>query len=250
MRAKLLLVLSLFLFAAPGAWAATLRVAAAADLEQVFHNGIIPAFEKQTGVTIVPVYGATKLLALQLTNGAPFDVLVSADTATVTQLAREGLVEAKTERVYAIGRLVMWTRRDAKHHPKRIQDLANPVYAKIAIANPEVAPYGIAAKQSLASAGLTRIVASRLVIGENIQQALQYAQSGNADVSLTALSLVIGDKTDPWVIVPDRLHAPIAQATAVVTASSQQAVAQQFEDFLTGRAAARIWKSYKYDLPK
>lgn len=240
----------LVLVASPAARAATLHVAAAANLEKIFNEAIIPAFEKQTGATVVPVYGATKLLALQLTNGAPFDVFVSADTSTVTDLVGKNALEANTQRVYAIGRLVMWTRSDAKNHPKRIQDLANPAYAKIAIANPQTAPYGLAAEQSFAAAGLTSTITPRLAIAENIQQSLQYAQSGNADVSLTALALVIEDKTDPYVIVPDKLHAPIAQSTAVVTASGQQALARQFEEFLTGKAAKPIWKRYGYEIPK
>lgn len=239
----------LLLLAAP-AHAATLRVAAAANVEQIFNKDLLPMFQKQTGATVIPVYGATKMLALQLQNGAPFDVFVSADTATVTDLASKGQLEACTKRVYAVGRLVMWTRKDSPLHPRRIQDLADPRYSKVAIANPEVAPYGLAATQSFASAGLTANITPRLVIAENIQQCLQYGQSGNADVSLTALALVVGDKTDPYVIVPDKLHAPIAQAVAVVTASSQQALAKQFEDFLTGKEAAAVWKRYGYEVPR
>ena len=121
---------------------------------------------------------------------------------------------------------------------------------KIAIANPALAPYGLAAQQAFAKAGLTQTVAARLVTAENIGQALQYAQSGNADVALTALSLVVDDRTDPYVIVPDNLHAPIAQSVGLVKASAQQALARQFIAFLTSKAAAPIWKRYGYELPR
>jgi molybdate transport system substrate-binding protein len=233
-----------------GARAADLKIAAAANLQKVLTDSLIPAFEKQSGATVTPTFGSTKLLAKQLENGAPEDVFVSADTDTVTKLVSEGQLDGSTEKVYAIGRLVMWTLKDARLHPRRIQDLANPAYAKIAIANPKLAPYGLAARQSFDAAGLTASVTPRLAVAENIAQSLQYARSGNADVSLTALALVIDDKDDPYVIVPDKLHAPIAQAAAVVKASRQQDLARRFLAFLTSKAAAPIWKQYGYELPK
>ena len=143
----------------------------------------------------------------------------------------------------------MWTAHTAAHHPRRLQDLADPAYAKIAIADPKLAPYGLAARQSFAKLNLTASVMPRLLVAKNIGEALQYARSGNADVSLTALSLVIDDKADPYVIVPDKLHAPIAQSLAIVKASSEPTLARLFAAFLTGKAAAPIWKQYGYELP-
>ncbi len=248
MRVKSLL-LALFLLAVPTARAAELKVAAAANLQKVLTQALIPAFQQKTGATVTATFGSTKLLATQLTQGSPEDVFVSADTATTDTLASQGLLDPATVRVYAIGRLVIWSRADAAHHPRRIQDLADPAYAKIAVANPALAPYGLAAQQSLAAAGLTATVGPRLVTAENIGQTLQFAQSGNADVALTALSLVIDDKTDPYVIVLDKLHTPLAQSLGVVKASAQAALARQFADFLTGKAAAPIWKRYGYELP-
>lgn len=231
------------------AQAQTLRVAAAANLQKVMTEALIPAFQKQTGATVMPTFGSTKLLAIQLQNGAREDVFVSADTQAVSKLIAQGTLAPGTARVYAIGRLVMWTRRDALHHPHAIADLAGPAYTKIALANPALAPYGLAAQQSLAKAGLTARVAPRLVQAENIGQALQYAQSGNADVALTALSLVVEDKTDPYVIIPDNLHAPIAQSAGLVKASSQVALGGRFLAFLTSTPAAPLWKRYGYSLP-
>jgi len=230
--------------------AADVKIAAAANLQKVLTAAIIPAFDKMTGDTVTPTFGSTKQLATQIQQGAPIDVFVAADTATVDQLAKQGVVEAAGEKVYAIGRLVIWTRKDSGLTPKSITDLANPAYRKIAIANPQTAPYGLAAQQSFAATGITAAVAPKLAQAENIGQALQFAESGNADVALTALSLVIDDKADPYVIVPDKLHAPIAQSVAVVTASGQQALAKQFADFLTSKPARDIWKQYGYELPK
>ena len=215
----------------------------------MFTEALLPAFTKKTGITVTPTYGATKVLALQVENGAPIDVFVGADTETVQKLAADKLVIANTVQPYAIGRLVVWSRRDAAHHPQTLADLASPAYAHIAYANPKTAPYGLAAQQAFARAGLTASVTPRLVQAGNIGQALQFAQSGNADVALTALSLVIGDKTDPYFIVPETLHAPITQSLGLVRTTTQTTQALDFIRFLTSREAGKLWKQYGYALP-
>ena len=250
MRVNFWLCLFFFVLSSPLRADQTLRVAAAANLQQVFTEALIPAFQKQTGIQVVPTFGSTKLLATQLEHGAPDDVFVSADTATIDQLTTEKLIVPQTAQVYAIGQLVMWTLHNAPHHPKRLQDLADPAYAKIAIANPALAPYGLAAQQAFAKAGLTEKVTPRVVQAENIGQALQYARSGNADVALTALSLVIQDKDDPYVIVPEKLHQPIAQSLGLVQSSTQPELARRFITFLTSKSTASIWKRYGYILPR
>jgi len=227
-----------------------LKVAAAANLQKVFTEALIPAFEKKTGFAVLPTYGATKLLAVQIENGAPIDVFVAADTATVQKLAGERLLIASTVRPYAIGHLVLWSRKDAAHHPARLADLADPAYVHIAIANPKTAPYGLAAQEALANLGLTASVTPKLVQAENIGQALQFAQSGNADVALTALSLVIQDKTNPYVVVDDKLHAPITQSLGLVRTTIQTTQALAFIKYLTSKDADKIWKRYGYSLPK
>ena len=251
MRARLRLALLLLpvLLALP-AHADPLRVAAAANLQKVFTDALLPAFLKKTGVAVLPTFGATKALATQIENGAPVDVFVAADTATVQKLAAERVLVSSTVRPYAIGRLVLWSSAQAAHHPQRLQDLVAPVYAKIAIANPKTAPYGLAAEQALTRVGIAPRVAPRIVQAENIGQALQFAQSRNADVCLTALSLVIEDRTDPYVIVPDTLHDPLTQSLGLVRTTTQTTQALEFIDFLTSREAAKIWKRYGYELPK
>ncbi len=250
MRVKLWLsALLLTLLALPGHAAAPLRVAAAANLQQVFTEALLPAFTKKTGITVTPTYGATKVLALQVENGAPIDVFVGADTETVQKLATDRLIIANTVQPYAVGRLVVWSRRDAAHHPQTLADLASPAYAHIAYANPKTAPYGLAAQQAFARAGLTATITPRLVQAGNIGQALQFAQSGNADVALTALSLVIQDKTDPYFIVPETLHAPITQSLGLVRTTTQTTQALDFIRFLTSSDAAKLWKQYGYALP-
>jgi len=246
LRAALFLLLAALVLPAQ---ADPLRVAAAANLQKVFTEALLPAFAKKTGSTVTPTFGATKALATQIENGAPIDVFVAADTGTVQKLASERVVVAATVHPYAIGRLVLWSSAQAARHPQRLQDLADPAYAKIAIANPKTAPYGLAAQQAFAKAGIAARVTPRVVQAENIGQALQFAQSRNADVCLTALSLVIEDKTDPYIIVPDSLHDPITQSLGLVRTTTQTTQGLQFIDFLTGKDAAKIWKRYGYELP-
>ncbi len=250
MRVKFPLALLFLIVLSVPASADPLRVSAAANLQKIFTEALIPAFTKKTGIPVQATYGATKLLATQIENGAPIDVFVAADTATPQKLLTEKFLVVGTVLPYAIGQLVVWSRKDAAHHPANIQDLTSPVYAKIAYANPKTAPYGLAAQQAFAKSGETAAVDPRLVQAENIGQALQFAQSGNADVALTALSLVIEDKTDPYFIVPDKLHEPITQSLGLVKTATQTTQALQFIDFMTGKDTAKIWKKYGYILPK
>ena len=249
MRVKFLPVLFLTIVLCLPVQADPLRVSAAANLQKIFTEALLPAFTKKTGVVVTPTFGATKLLATQIENGAPIDVFVAADTVTPQKLLAEHLLSPGTVQPYAIGQLVVWSRKDAAHHPASIQDLASPIYAKISYANPKTAPYGLAAQQAFDKTGETAAVAPRLVQAENIGQALQFAQSGNANVALTALSLVIEDKTDPYFIVPDKLHDPITQSLGLVKTTTQTTQALQFIDFMTGSDAAKIWKKYGYQLP-
>ncbi len=250
MRVKVGLLLLLAVLGVPAHAADPLRVSAAANLQKVFTEALLPAFSKKTGVPVSATFGATKQLAVQIENGAPIDVFVAADTETPQKLLAEKLLAVGTVQPYAVGQLVVWSHRDAAHHPLTVQDLAGPAYAKIAYANPKTAPYGLAAQEAFSRAGLTAAVTPKLVQAENINQALQFAQSGNADVCLTALSLVIEDKTDPYFIVPDRLHAPITQSLGLVSRTTMTTQALQFIDYLTGPDAAKIWKRYGYSLPK
>jgi molybdate transport system substrate-binding protein len=149
--------------------------------------------------------------------------------------------------VYAIGRLALWTRADAAIRVTRLSDLTQPGIQHIAVANPKTAPYGAAAVASLTTLNLMPAVESKIVYAGNIQEALEFAETGNADVALTALSLVIG-RPGNLSIVPDKLHPPIAQALGV--APSAPAEARRFADYLTGRDSAKIWRDSGYLLPR
>jgi molybdate transport system substrate-binding protein len=249
LRCKVLVPVMMLALIAIRAHGTELRVAAAANVQKVLTEAILPAFEKQSGIHVVASYGSTKVLATQIENGAPFDVFLSADTATVDKLAASGDIVKGSARVYAIGRLVIWSRNDLPHKLLRIEGLGDPMFKTIAVANPKLAPYGQAAMEAVDHVHLTYSVSPRIVYAENVAQALQYARSGNADVAFTALSLVLDDKDNPYIVVPDEMHKPLRQAAGVVSSATDRAAAAQFVDFLTSPAIQAVWEKYGYAAP-
>lgn len=224
-----------------------LRVAAAADLTRAFTD-IGRAFEKQTGQKVTLIFGASGQLTQQIENGAPFDVFASANEDFVTRLDRKRLVIAGTQRVYAIGKLVLWTRKGGPKLPNGLADLDTPLYSRIAIANPQSAPYGMAAKQALEKAGVWSKIQPKLVTGENIQQTYQFAAGGNADIAFVSRSLTTegGGVMYP---VPETLYTPLRQTIAALQASSRAPAARRFVDFVTGRTGQFILRKYGFSLP-
>jgi len=226
----------------------TVTIAAAANLERVLTDRLIPDFEsKNSGIVVAPNYGATGLLAKQMEQGAPFELFVSADTSTVDKLVAEKTLDAASEHAYAVGQLVMWSPSAASFHPGAITDLTGAAVSHIAVANPRTAPYGAATIESLTAANILTAVEPKIVYAENIQQALQFAKTGNVDVAFTALSLVVGDKTGAYVIIPAKLHAPIVQSVAARPGASNSA--KRFESYLLSKDAAKIMSTYGYLTP-
>ena len=191
---------------------APLKVAAAADLASAFKD-VGDAYKAKTGQEVKFSFGSTGLLAKQIAEGAPYDVFAAANVSYADDVTKSGACAADTKSLYATGRIVMWASKTAIL-PTKIEDLADPKFAKIAIANPEHAPYGQAAKQALTKAGVWDKVSSRVVYGENVQQTLEFAQSGNAEVAIVALSLAIVSEGQYLVIDPS-LHDRIDQALVV-----------------------------------
>ncbi len=224
-----------------------LRVAAAADLTRAFTEAG-RVFEKQTGQKVTLIFGSSGQLAQQIENGAPYDVFAAANEDYVARLDQKHLLLPNTRHVYAMGKLVMWTRSNGPALPAALADLDNPRYAHIAIANPQHAPYGLAAKQALEAAGVWAKVQSKLVYGENIQQAYQFAASGNADIALVSRSLTMDGKGKSAPI-PDKLYAPLRQTIAALQSSAHAPLARRFVDFITGRDGQAILKKYGFSLP-
>lgn len=224
-----------------------LRVAAAADLTRAFTE-VGQAFEKQTGQKVTLIFGSSGQLAQQIENGAPYDVFASANENYVTILENKRLIVSDTRHVYATGKLALWTRKGGPPLPATLAELANPRYARIAIANPQTAPYGMAAKQALEKAGVWAKIQARLVTGENIQQAYQFAASGNADIAFVSRSLTMASGGN-FLPVPPALYTPLRQTLAVLQSSSHAPLGRQFVDFVVGRKGQAILKKYGFSPP-
>ncbi len=249
-RAFLLLpfILGLILSACvplPSAEPVTLTVSAAANVQPAFEE-IATAFTAQTGMPVSFNFGATGALAQQIAAGAPVDLFAAANTADVEALAASGHIASDTITPYAIGRLVLYSNTGAD--VTRVEDLTQLAVKRIAIANPSRAPYGVAAREAMGAAGVLDAVGDRLVMGENVGQAFQYAETGNVDVAFVPLSLTIG-KAGVVHPVPQALYRPIVQALGVVSNSANRTAAQSFAEFVTGPAGQEILLRYGYDLP-
>jgi molybdate transport system substrate-binding protein len=225
----------------------TVRVAAAADLALAFKE-VGAAFEKQSDATMSFSFGSTGLLAKQIQEGAPFDVFAAANQSFVDDVVKSGVCDGSKQSLYARGRIVIWTRKGSTLAPKTIADLADPKFAKIAIANPDHAPYGRAAQDALEKAGVWDRVRSKMVYGENVQQTLQFAQSGNAEAAIVALSLAMATDGD-WVPVDPALHRPLDQAMVICGHSPARAEAEKFTAFVSSPDGRAIMRRFGFILP-
>ncbi len=225
----------------------TLTVAAAADLRKAFDE-IGTQFGKKTRNKVIFTYGSSGLLAKQIEQGAPFDVFAAANVKYIDDLVPKGAIKRDSRIRYAQGQLTMWTKKNSNIKPHRLQDLIKPNIRRIAIANPEHAPYGQAAKEAFQSVGIWEKVKPKLVYGENIAQTLQFAQSGNVDVAIVALSLSIGSG-GRYTGIPGELHKPITQAMGIVTATKVAPVARQFQQFVMSSTGKAILRKYGFLIP-
>ena len=224
-----------------------LTVAAASDLTPAFEE-IGRAFETNQKIKVVFVFGSTGMLTRQIENGAPMDLFAAANVAYIDQLAQKGLIIPDTKAIYARGRITMWTTADSPLKIEKVSDLLRPEIRRISIANPDHAPYGLAAQQALQSAGLWEELKPKLVYGDNIRQTLQYAETGNVDVAIVALSLSLQSK-GRWTLVPEELHQPIDQGLAVIKSTKNESAARAFAGFLTGPRGREILAKYGFAFP-
>jgi molybdate transport system substrate-binding protein len=241
-RFAILVAAALVLLSGATAHAQELRVAAAADLKFAMQD-VTAQFEKQSAIKVDVTYGSSGNFFSQIQNGAPFDVFFSADIDYARKLETAGLAEPGTLYEYAIGRIVIWTPADAKVDVARLgwKTLLDASVQKIAIANPEHAPYGRAAVAALRKAGIYEQVKAKLVYGENTSQAAQFVQSGNAQAGIVAMSLAVspGMKDGKRWDIPADMHPPIEQAAIVLKAAKNKEAARAFMEFVkseTGRA--------------
>lgn len=244
---KLACILVLSACASLPAAAATARIAVAANFAMPM-KALATRFEQATGHTLSLSSGATGKFYAQIKNGAPFDILLAADDDTPARLQREG--DALATRTYAIGRIALWSANSS------LIDGTDAVlrqnrFGKLAVANPKLAPYGAAARETLTRLGLLDAVENKFVVGENIGQTYQFAASGNAELGFVALSQIMQDgkltQGSMW-LVPSQLYSPIRQDAALLKRGEHNAAARALLDFLGTPGAQAIIRSYGYDL--
>lgn len=202
----------------------TLIVAAASDLMPLEKRLVLP------GCRVRYTFGSSGMLAQQIRHGAEFDLYLSANEHYVDELIRAGGAHASSKVVYAQGRIGLWSAKNLA-----LSDL--PSLRALAMANPAHAPYGQAAKEALEQQGLWSRVANRMVFGENVRQALRFAETGNADAAIVAWSLV---KDKGGQLLPAEWHKPILQTAAIPVRSRNREAAQKLLTFLLSPAGQRV----------
>lgn len=221
-----------------------ITVAAAANLTDAFAE-LGKEFTARTGIRVTFSFGATADLARQIENGAPFDVFAAADVEHVERLNSLGLVLPGTNKVYARGRLVLWLPPESKLGVNRLEELARPEVERVAVAKPDVAPYGRAAVEALRALNLWPQVEPKVIYGQNVSQAKQYAATGNAEAAFIPRALVRPGE-GRFVEVDERLHQPINQALAVIKDSRRRVAAQSFAAYVLGPEGQALLERYGY----
>lgn len=243
----LLIALGILVLAA-ASQAGQVKVAVAANFSAPIRE-IAKAFEADSGHQVVATLAATGDLYSQINNGAPFEVLLSADSATAGKLEQQGAIVPGSRFTYAIGKLALWSPRPG-YVDDHGQILVTGQFKHLAIANPTTAPYGLAAIQVLGRMGLTSQLVRRLVKGTNISQTYQFTATGNAELGFVALSQIYqhGQLTNGSVwLVPARLYQPIRQDAVLLDKGKDNPAARALMGYLKGPKAVAIIKAYGYD---
>ena len=231
-----------------------LTIAAAADLSSALKD-ITDNFERGTGVHTRLSFGASGALTQQIENGAPFDIFFSADMDYPRQLIKDGQADASSLSQYAVGKLVLWVPSDSPLdvEQKGLQILLDPSVHKISIANPQHAPYGRAAVEALKHAGLYDRLSEHFVMGENISQAAQFVESGNAQAGFVALAHAVAPsmrgKGKYWV-VPADYYTPLAQGVVILSHSPHKKEAREFLRYFKTQAVSATLQRYGFTLPE
>jgi molybdate transport system substrate-binding protein len=246
---NVLLVMSMLLLATT-AHAEKITIAAAADLKFALEE-IVTSFNKtHVGNVVQAIYGSSGKFQAQIQQDAPYDLFFSADIDYPRELVKQDLAVPEVK-PYAVGRIVLWSAEmDAR--TMTLDNLTDPRITKIAIANPKHAPYGKRAEEALRAAGLWDKVQKKLVFGENISQTAQYVQSGNAQVGIIALSLVLNpelSKKGGYYLIPDDLHNALEQGFVITKRGARTSLTKQFADYMHSTPARRIMTKYGFVLP-
>jgi molybdate transport system substrate-binding protein len=230
-----------------------ITVAAAADLQFAMQD-VAARFQKETGKTVKLTYGSSGNFFQQIQNGAPFDMFFSANLDYAKKLDTAGLTEPGSYYPYAKGKIVIWVRNDSRLDlSSGMQALLDPSVKKIAVANPEHAPYGQAAVAAMQNDKIYEKVKDKFVLGENISQTASFVVSGGADVGIVALALALSPNMKDkgrYVEVPAAQYPPIEQACVILASSKNKETARQFLAFIKTAAIGDLLRSYGFDVAK
>jgi molybdate transport system substrate-binding protein len=251
-KKAVLAVIAMLIAPSAAAFPQDLTVAAAADLQFAMQD-ISAKFQNRTGKSVKVIYGSSGNFFQQIQNGAPFDVFFSANLDYPKKLETAGLTEPGSFYKYAVGKIVLWVRNDSQADISRgLKSLTGEGIKKIAIANPQHAPYGQAAVAAMKAENVYDKVAARLVMGENISQTASFAISGSADAGIVALSLAVSPNMKDkgrYVEIPASDYPPIEQACVILKASSHKATARSFLEFFKAPVNADLLRSYGFAVP-
>jgi len=247
-----LLLIAAFLLIGEIATAQEFTVAAAADLQSAMEE-ISARFQQKTSSHIKVIYGSSGNFAQQIQNGAPFDMFFSANLDYPKQLEASGLIEPDSFYQYARGKIVVWVPNDSRIDVHSgMQSLLAPSVKKIAIANPQHAPYGKAAVSAMQTEGVYDKVKDKLVLGENISQTASFVVSGSADIGIVALSLALSPNMKDkgrYADIPSADYPPIEQACVILRSSKNPAVARAFLEFVKTDAIKDLLRNYGFEVP-
>jgi molybdate transport system substrate-binding protein len=250
MLVRVILLLLAVAFASKLSAAEKITIAAASDLKGCLDEIAADFRKAHADDEVEVVYGSSGKFKTQIEQGAPFDLFFSADIAFPQDLLKASLAVGEVH-PYAIGRLVLWSKTiDAS--TLKVADLMRADIQKIAIANPQHAPYGKRAEEALRASGIWEKVEGKLVFGENISQTAQFAESGNAQVGMIALSLVLGPELagkGSYSLVPDSLHEPLEQGFVITKRAADNALAKAFADYMGSGQTRAVMVRYGFALP-
>jgi len=243
--------LMVFCFAIQNVYAGEkITIAAAADLKVALDEIVVLFNKAHPSDQVETIYGSSGKFHTQIQQGAPFDLYFSADIGYPRALKADGFASSDVQ-PYAVGRIVLWSPvRDASK--MTLDDLADPSIQRIAIANPKHAPYGKRAEEALKAAGVWEKVEAKLVYGENVSQAAQFVQTGNAQVGIIALSLALSPelaKQGGYALIPDKLHQPLEQGFIITKRAADNLLAREFAHFMANKDARAIMTRYGFVLP-
>ena len=226
---------------------APVRVAAASDLAAAFSE-LGRDWERATGKRVAFTFGSTGLLARQIKERAPFDVFAAASSQFVEEVVRAGVCDPARRAPYGRGRVALYT-KERGSLPDSLATLRDARFRRVAIANPEHAPYGKAAREALLHAGVWDELAPRIVYTENVRQAYQLARSGEVEAALVALALVIGEPEGTHLALEEQLHTPIEQELIACTAGANREGGHAFAAFVGSAHGREVMRRYGFLLP-